>query len=474
MKHGPHWIACWPPDAAALAVLGGADGLNAWAWRALAITPRVTWLDVPRVTSLDLPHVVGPNMRCTQNSAASKALVLELSAVLQLWGGIDAALRCLPAWLGVKAGQITPTFCPSALQAVARLCCPHLDADVPIEQFPVRSLLAAAPNAAVFERMGVRTWGQLRELPRYGLARRFGQGLMDALDMAFGEQTESYPWLQAPEAFDESAELNHWVTQADALLWEARRLLQRLLAWLKARRSSCVQCSSMAMAPNRRVDGQDIPPTAHVTVATAQATQDMQHLERLLHEQLQRTPLLSPVNHIRLTCPRAAAHEPQVLALLPEDRIHGMRWHELVERLSARLGEQHVRPQLHADHRPAHMQTWVPALRNAAPAGATVTSTPSDELWPNWWLREPLPLKVVQGLPQYLGPLELLSREQRIEAGWWASKQGSAAQPTLMDCFVAHSAKAGLLWIGRERSAHHGAQHSLPNEARWLLLGWYA
>jgi protein ImuB len=196
----------------------------------------------------------------------------------------------------------------------------------------------------------------------------------------------------------------------------------------------------------------------------------MQHLECLLHEQLQRTTLLSPVNHIRLVCSRAAPHEPQILMLLPEDRVQGMRTHELVERLSARLGKDQVlRVQLHADHRPTHMQSWVPA-QQTTPMPVTQLGQPHDELWPNWRLREPLPLDVIQGRPQYMGPLDILSREQRIEGGWWGSVQGDAAQSTLMDYFVAHSADAGLLWIGRERTT----QCSLPAQTRWLLLGWYA
>ncbi len=460
MPQAQQWIACWPPDAAALAETGGAD---IWAWQALAITPRVTWLECPRL--------LGPNALAAALPSATRApvaLALELSAVLHIWGGADACLHCLPTWLGVAADRITPGFSPTALQALARLCCPQLPAAAPIDQYPLASLLAAAPHAPLLARMGVRTWGQLRELPRYGLARRFGQGLIDAIDMACGTQTQAHTWITAPERFSEDAELVHWATQADALLWVARRLLQRLALWLRARRLGALSVQMHWRHEDRRVDGQDIAPSAFIEVRSAQATQNMGHLERLLHEQLQRTPLLSPVNHVRLVCEYTAAHEPQVLALLPEDRIHGMRQHEMIERLSARLGAQHVlSPQMQADHRQQHMQSWLPAIAPSKPRQARL---PADELWPNWWLRPPLALQVQQGRPHHQGPLELLSRPQRTEGGWWASLAGEPPQTTLLDCFVARSPKAGLLWVGRERSD----AHSTPNQARWLLLGWYA
>ena len=49
-------------------------------------------------------------------------------------------------------------------------------------------------------------------------------------------------------------------------------------------------------------------------------------------------------------------------SLLPEDNVKGERLHQLVERLSVRLGEGNVVvPQARADHRPECMQRWVPA-----------------------------------------------------------------------------------------------------------------
>ena len=87
----------------------------------------------------------------------------------------------------------------------------------------------------MLERTGCRTWGDLRALPRGGMARRFGAGLLDALDAAWGERPERYPWLTLPEVFDLKLELPALATGAPELMWSAQRLLSQLQIWLQAR-----------------------------------------------------------------------------------------------------------------------------------------------------------------------------------------------------------------------------------------------
>ena len=46
--------------------------------------------------------------------------------------------------------------------------------------------------------MGLRSVAQLRALPRAGLARRFGPGLLLDLDRARGEAPEPHTWVVPP------------------------------------------------------------------------------------------------------------------------------------------------------------------------------------------------------------------------------------------------------------------------------------
>jgi protein ImuB len=151
-------------------------------------------------------------------------------------------------------------------------------------------------------------------------------------------------------------------------------------------------------------------------------------------------------------------------SLLPEDNKPGEKLHQLVERLSVRLGEQNVtRMQPLQDHRPECMQRWVPA--RTAGAAAAVKQAGADALYPPWLLRAPMPLPVKGDQPCYQGPLQLLTRARRLEAAWW---DAGVQAPVLRDYFIARSAAAGLLWIFRERLSAE------QDQARWFLHGLYA
>ena len=217
----------------------------------------------------------------------------------------------------------------------------------------------------------------------------------------------------------------------------------------------------------------------------------MQHLQRLMAEQLQRVNLPAPVLHLRLRSLQTQALAGESLSLLPEDQRQGDSLHQLLERLSARLGPQQVLvPSLQADHRPERMQQWEPAdtliaiKSGAAPALSTGwkaqkarneigkqvlqpqgVSAPFAALYPSWLLAAPQRLAVQQGQPQHQGALELLVGPQRLEAGWLEEGDDYA----LRDYFVARSS-AGLLWVYRERLPGPGG----PASAHWYLHGLFA
>ena len=189
--------------------------------------------------------------------------------------------------------------------------------------------------------------------------RRFGDGLLDALDQAFGEKPELYPWLVLPEAFDEPLELPAHVENASALLFGARRLLALLHAWLQARRQGALVLR-LGWQMDRRRNG---PTDDHLLVRTAEPTLDMAHFERLLAEHLARITLAAPAIALRLATVETAPLPGASASLLLEDRRQGDSLHQLVERLSARLGAAQVqRVEPRADHRPERMQAWSAAV----------------------------------------------------------------------------------------------------------------
>lgn len=478
-----HWIAlqpgpeaCQPPPCDPAANLS--DPLLALGWWALRYTPQVA--------------LVG------------RTVVLEVSASQRLWGGLAPLLRSVyesnkpvaPVLYGQGA---------TSLVAIARLQAPEHRRSPP-DDLPLHTLVAAQPHLGPLATLGCTRWGQLRALPRGGVARRFGAPVLDALDRAYGLQAEVYPWLALPEVFEAQLELNARIDNAPALLFGATRLLRQLQLWLQLRQRG-VLALALGWTLDARRDG---AAQGELTVRTSEPTTDITHLQRLLAEHLARVSLSAPALYLHLRSVETQALPGQSASLLPDTTAPGEPLPHLLERLSARLGSAHVRQwQAHADHRPEHMQAWQPVfdaskliatrpdpirargLKEAQPGAGAKTrqpaavSAPTDTgtphahsaaptaaptaavtraaaLYPTWLLAEPRLLATHEQRPLYHGPLTLLGGPQRLEAVWWQ------AQPsTLRDYFLAHSERAGLLWIYRER---------LPTpdtHPAWYLQGWF-
>jgi protein ImuB len=185
---------------------------------------------------------------------------------------------------------------------------------------------------------------------------------------------------------------------------------------------------------------------------------------------------------------------------LPDEQIKGDSLHQMLERLSARLGAQDVlQYQAQADHRPEHMQRWSPALnamqlvascavntgagglkgiKNTSSPHGVMPGTranpaqpmPSEAaLHPTWLLPTPLKLALRDKQPLYHGPLTLVAGPHRVESGWWG--QGECA---LRDYFLARSEHMGLLWIYRDRLMGQGEGAESGVAADWYLQGVFA
>ena len=285
-----------------------------------------------------------------------------------------------------------------------------------------------------------------------------------------------------PEVFDVPLELAASVESAPALLFGARRLLSQLLVWLRARQRGVLTLELVWELDARRSNVQhvDVHHTGgqqgRLALHTAHPTQDMQHLQRLLGEQLARVTLPAPVLYLRLRTLQTQAMSGESWSLLPEDQRKGDSLHQTLERLGARLGKEQVQSvQPHASHVPERMQRWsawdaAPATKSgAAHAHSAVSaghfdlkSHPQAALYPTWLLAAPMPLQVHQAQPHYHGALDVWAGPQRLETGWL---EGA---PVLRDYFVARSAACGLLWIYRERL------QALDTHPRWFLHGWFA
>jgi len=448
-----HWIALrWLPEAITTSS-PEAQALptpEALGWWALQYTPHVAWQD--------------------------EALMLEVSACERLWGGRLQLMRQLVAANPAPDVRMLGTQGATSLIALARLRLFVREEKRPVDMpagLPLDTLSAAREHLDLLARLGCRTWGDVAALPRGGLTRRFGAELRAALDTAWGLRPESHAWLTLPDVFEQKLELPALAETGPELMWSANRLLSALQIWLRARQRGARSLELQWTLDLKRFNGVNLPPHQQLTVRTAEPTQDMAHLRRLLSEKLALATLAAPASWLRLRTLETDPWAGASTSFLPEDNRKGDRLHEMVERLSVRLGAQQVVvPSAQADHRPERKQAWRPALHmnSSQPArNDRAAASQPDAIYPPWLLPEPLLLEMDGERPCYRGPLSKLVGPQRVEAGWWGDKE-EGGQPAMRDYYVAESPEAGLVWIFRERPS---ARFS-SGEVRWYLQGFYA
>jgi protein ImuB len=308
---------------------------------------------------------------------------------------------------------------------------------------PVEVLRCNEETLAAFEAIGVRTLGELRALPREGVARRFRQGLLDDLDRAFGRLPDPRNFFVLPARFGAAIELPAEVTQAEALLFAARRLIVQLAGFLAAR-SGGVQRFVLRLGHRNKA-------ATEIAIGLVAPSRDAEHFTLLLRERFAGLSLTEPVRELALKAEDVVPLPGRNLGFALEQGKPSGQWEHLVERLRARLGTEAVCGIAgRAEHRPERAGV-------IADPGAKPLQLDFGER-PFWLLDQPKPLAESGAAPSLEGPLELLVGPERIESGWWDGED------VARDYFVARMQNEALVWIYRERRGEGG----------WYLHGLFA
>ncbi len=396
------------------------------------------------------------------------AVAMEVESSVRLFGGkrrLVERVREQCAELGIRQLSWAPTGL--AAVALARAGVSNGFAK-PLEQLldglPIDVLSSVAAHRATLVRLGCQTLGHVRTLPRGGLSRRFDAQLLAALDQAYGLRPEAYDWVRLPDSFHARLELMARVELAPALLFGARRLMLQMSGWLAAR-----HCGVTAFTLRWRHDAmraRSAGDGGELTVRTAQATRDIEHLTRLLAEHLAKVQLLAPVADLELLAIDVQAFEEKTRSLLAEPQQAGEGLALVLERIAARLGPERVlRPVVLEDHRLEWMSHWQPAPVPRPRKASRPVGIPQ----PTFVLPEPLRLATRGDRPLYQGVLHLLAGPHRVEGGWWDRTVEAGLQTTrnvARDYWVALSEHAGVLWIFQTRLA--------DDETAWFLHGTFA
>lgn len=402
-----------------------------------------------------------------QVSLLPDGVLLNVSASLRLFGGgnmLAQQLRAGMLELGFTS-QIASAPTATAAWLFARHADPlHADSEnlaILLEKLPVELLPTAQPHLETLQLIGCQTIGQLRGLPRPGIARRFGKLVLMELDRAFGLEPEVHTWYEPPTAFCARLELPAHVESIDILLFAARRLLMQMTGWLIARHGAVSQFSLLLHHETLRHRTESVTP---VRIALASPSRDFAHLTLLLREHLAKVVLSASVIGLSLLADDIVQVAAANAELFPAPAEASESVGRLIERLASRLGAASIqRLAMIGDHRPERCLRMVPALdATGQPQGKPSALRGDFAARPAWLLPHPLPLLMRQHKPFYQSSLTLLAGPERVEAGWWDDALA------VRDYFVASNDAHLLLWIYRERPG-------IDSEATgWFLHGFFA
>jgi protein ImuB len=386
-----------------------------------------------------------------------QALLLEIRGSLRLFGDLSTLHRRLCDELSAQIDHFLVTVAPTSLASL--LLASHGNQTVITRREDLRSALGSLPIGRLplepnqikhLTRAGLHELRDLWRLPRDGLARRFGPGLLDYLDRALGMQPEVRDVFRVPGCFAASLELPAEIGSLPILLQAARHLIDKLIRYLRARDAGITRLQFTLYHIHQ--------PASRIEIGIRHSSRDESHWLSLLAEHLDRLRLPAPVIEMRLASKPIQPFTPVSGNLFAQQPTVGkplapqQEWDQMLEHLQARLGRKALHGlQALADHRPEQAWCYTPSGIPQAPA-------PSIEVdRPLWLLPEPQPLDLEQNRLRYQGNLSLELDPERIEGGWWEGRDISR------DYYIATDVNGSRLWIFRD----------LSRDYRWYLHGLF-
>lgn len=160
-----------------------------------------------------------------------------------------------------------------------------------IDRLPVRSLRIVNETAHQLQRLGIETVGQLRRLPRSGLATRLGSDLVRRIDQMIGTTEEPLVMHHTEPEDVAICELEYPTTDKDILQHRIALLIDDVAKRLSARVRGALRLSC-------RLDLLENHPPRRIDVGLFAPTADADHLKRLMATSIDGKQLAAMVNRI--------------------------------------------------------------------------------------------------------------------------------------------------------------------------------
>lgn len=298
-------------------------------------------------------------------------LALDITGAAHLFGGEQALLddlhmRLTRSGLHVRSGLADTKGAAWALAHYGSGITPPGEARASLAGLPVPALRLSGPTVTALQRLGLRTIGELLDLPRATLARRFGRDVVLRLDQALGAQPEQVSPLPEPPRFAAQMTLPEPIGLASDVMAGTARLLDQLCARL-AEKEAGARALRLTL---RRVD----QASQLVELRLARPLRDARRILPLFERGVSAVEAGFGIDQLRLEATRVEPLPARQLSPLRaggEDKLN-----DLITRIGSRIGLDNIRRFLPADsHIPERAFLIAPAAYSE-PSGAWVALRP--------------------------------------------------------------------------------------------------
>lgn len=212
--------------------------------------------------------------------------VVEMAQRVMSRSGFRAAMAIADtsaaAWGMVRFGGVEVSIVPEGQTAAE------------IDRLPVRSLRITADVAHQLARLGVETVGQLRRLPRSGLATRLGNELVRRIDQMVGLVEEPLAMHHTDPEESAVIELEYPTTDPDILRHRIGLLIDDVAARLAGRVRGALRLSC-------RMELLENHPPKRIDVGLFAPTADADHLKQLMTTSLDGKRLEAMVHRVTIS-----------------------------------------------------------------------------------------------------------------------------------------------------------------------------
>ena len=434
-----------------------------------------------------------------RNVDGADGLWIEVTGVGHLFGGEAGLLRDLIArfaGLGLTAWPALADT-PGAAWALARFgpreglagrIAPAGAPHTTLAALPVEGLRLDAGTLALLRRLGLGRIGQLYDLARVGLGRRFAsreqhQAVLVRLDQLLGERPEPLRAIMPAPVFSVRRAFMEPLISSEALETVLGVLADELCDRLARARQGAWRCELAIQRTDASVSS--------LTIAMSAPSRDPGHFIRLFREKLDRLDAGFGIESMRLCAPAseplAAGQGPLVGDGRDAARTARADRDLLVDRLRNRLGSGRVfYPGLGASHIPERAGVRLACAR--ARAGKARDRDAGDPPRPPHAVRPPLllpapePIEVLAEVPEG-APVKVCWRRvvrgiarsegpERIAPEWWRAIDGGKRRAT-RDYYHLEDDQGARYWVFREGLYGDAEDGDGEDRPRWYMHGFF-